>query len=85
MALGEIHDGLAVSQWAMKKTAESELQFQKAEELGEKKDRFVKKYVDAVKADSLKQCKRELKDIDDDGLKGFEKVAYDLQMERCDE
>lgn len=85
ISLTEVHDGLAVAAWALRKSAESDLQFAKAEELGASKNRFVKKYVDSTRTESLKECRRALKEMSSEELKGFEKVSFELQVARCEE
>lgn len=85
ISIAEVHDALGVSSWAMNQKAESDLQFSKAEELGIKKNRFSKKYIESAQASSAKDCLRRLDEIQSSGLKGFEKVSFDLQKTRCSE
>ncbi len=82
VSIGEVNDGLGVAHFATKRTAEANLQFQRADELGQKSNRFVRKYIEAVTASSSKDCKDALSDIDGE-LKGFEKVSVERLQMRC--
>ena len=85
VSIGEAHDGLAIASYATGKQAEAALEFKKAEDLGEKKNRFVKKYIDASKNESAKTaCLDNLAEmINVKDLKGFEKVSVDRLRTRC--
>ena len=85
VSIGEVHDGLAVASYATGKIGEAELEFKKAEDLGEKSNRFAKKFIDAAKAESDKSsCLSALSDISNaKELKGFEKISADRLRARC--
>ncbi|MBS1958119.1 MAG: tetratricopeptide repeat protein [Bdellovibrionales bacterium] len=79
--IGEVHDGLAVAYWGLGQKTEGELEFNKAEETGTKRSRFVRDYVAADTAGSKADC---LKIVEGMGeLKGFEKISVDRQRARC--
>jgi tetratricopeptide (TPR) repeat protein len=81
VSIPEVHDGLAVARWGLGTKAEAELEFQKAEDLGAKPNRFVKKFADA----SFKTgpaCIAALDEIPKD-LKGFEKISESRLRTRC--
>ena len=82
VSIGELHDGIAVASYALGKQGESELEFKKAEEQGEKPTRFIKKYVEAAQNEEKKpDCLEALSGLKD--LKGFEKVSADRLRTRC--
>jgi tetratricopeptide (TPR) repeat protein len=82
VSIPEVHDGLGVARWGEGAKTEAGLEFQKAEELGAKSNRFVKKFVDAS-ATSGKDCIADLNDIDTKELKGFEKISESRLRKRC--
>jgi tetratricopeptide (TPR) repeat protein len=85
VSIGEVHDGLAVAAFATGRTGEADLEFKKAEDLGEKKSRFVKKFVEASRNENNKsECLDALSDISNaKDLKGFEKISADRLRARC--
>jgi tetratricopeptide (TPR) repeat protein len=85
VSISEVHDGMAVASYALGKHGESELEFKKAEELGGKENRFVKKYVEAAKNEANRSvCQDAISDISGlKELKGFEKISVDRMRARC--
>jgi tetratricopeptide (TPR) repeat protein len=84
VSIGEVHDGLAVSNFGLGHQTEADLEFKKAEELGEKSNRFIKQFVQAARATNKSDCKKALEDVDGVAeLKGFEKISYDRLLQRC--
>lgn len=84
ISIGEVHDGLGVAKWGLGQKAESEYEFKKAEELGQKSSRFVRRYISATTAKSPGDCLNELDDIGGvRDLKGFEKISVDRMRVRC--
>jgi len=82
VSIGELHDGIAVASYATGKQGEAELEFKKAEDLGEPTSRFVKKYVDAARSEDKKSdCLDALSGLKN--VKGFEKVSVDRLRLRC--
>ena len=85
VSIGEVHDGIAVASYALGKNGEADLEFKKAEDLGQKPSRFVKQYVEASKNESTKAtCLSALNEISGaKELKGFEKISVDRLKMRC--
>ena len=85
VSIGEVHDGLGIAYHATGKQGEAELELKKAEDLGEKKNRFVKKYIEASSLEDNKpKCLDAISEIANvKELKGFEKVSADRMKMRC--
>ena len=84
ISIGELHDGLAVAEYGSGQKAESVMEFKKAEEMGEKSDRFTKKYVDAGATEVKADCMKRLNEIPNGkDLKGFERISYERLVARC--
>ena len=84
VSIGEIHDGMAVAQSGLGQTAEGRAELKKAEDLGEKSDRFVRRYIEAGAAAAKPECTSKLNSISGlKDLKGFEKISYERLKARC--
>ncbi len=84
-SISDVHDGLAVAYFATAKNGDAELQFKKAEDLGAKPNRFVKKFIEASKNESEpKVCSEFISDISGlNDLKVFEKISVERLQARC--
>ncbi|MBC7396923.1 MAG: tetratricopeptide repeat protein [Bdellovibrionales bacterium] len=82
VSVAEAHDGLAVSEWAVGRKGESELDFRKAELMGSKPNRFARKFVEAASKQG-KECLSSLDDLNTKELRGFEKISESLLRRRC--
>jgi len=85
--IGEVHDGLGVANYGLGKKTEAEMEFKKAEQQGQKPNRFARAYVkasQALAAGSKSDCASALDSIDGGkDLKGFEKISVERLKERC--
>jgi tetratricopeptide (TPR) repeat protein len=81
--IAEVYDQLSVSYWGMVKKTESELNSQKAEELGMSPLRFTKKFREAAAASGA-ECMTLLNSIPGVAeLRGFEKISVSRMRQRC--
>ncbi len=83
--IADVHDGLAVIQQSMGNMADAKLHLDRAEDLGKRSGRFVRRYLDAAQNESNpKKCKSELGAIDrDQKLDGFELESLERLKMRC--
>jgi hypothetical protein len=85
--IGEVHDGLAVAAYGLGRKTETEMEFKKADDLGQSPERFTRKYVQAAQAlaaGSKADCLSALDAITGSKeLKGFEKISADRLRVRC--
>jgi len=82
VSIPELHDGLAVAHLGEGTKTEANLEFNKAEQLGAKSDRFVKKFAEASEQTG-KDCLTTLDQIQNKELKGFEKISENRLRQRC--
>jgi tetratricopeptide (TPR) repeat protein len=83
--IADVHEGLAVIQQSLGNFADAKLHLEKAEELGKRSGRFVRRYLEAAQNESEpKKCRSALSSIDrGQGLNGFEQLSVEHLEKRC--